>query len=154
MIYRAQYGFPPTPKGFDDQMFHYSFDSTTVPALGVSLAAGAYSNDVTLQLQNDAEFILRGIKVQTQAGTTGSNLSMQIKDPFGNYLSAGPVDLSRYLRGSGLAVIGRLIVPFEAEIVCPIGGFFQLYFYNPTTGSITPPALTFFGVKRFLECAA
>ena len=152
MIYRAQYGFPPTPKGFQDETFHYSFDSGTVPALGTSIAAGAYLNDVTLQLQNDAEFILRGIKVQS--GTSGSNLALQIKDPFGNYLSAGPVLLSDYLTGSGLAVIGRLIVPFESEIICPIGGFFQLYFYNPTTGSITPPALTFFGVKRFLECAA
>jgi hypothetical protein len=152
MIYRPQFGFPPTPPGFSDETFHYSFDSTTVSILGLAVTAGAVVNEIALQLQNDAEFICRGLKVQL--GTAASNLYMQLKDPFGNCLSACPVALSDYLTGAGIAVVGRMIVPFESEIVCPISGRFMVNFYNPTTGPIFPPALTFFGVKRYVECAA
>jgi hypothetical protein len=149
LIYRPQFAFQ-TKAGFQDEQFHYSFDSTNVPALGVAIAGGAYANNIVLQLQNDAEFILRSIKVQT--GTTASNLYLTIKDPFGNYLSAVPLPLTNYLTAAGGAVLGQLEVPFEADIQCPLGGFFELFFYNPTAAPITPPSFTLYGVNRRQFC--
>jgi hypothetical protein len=153
MIYRPQYAFL-TPRGFRDETFHYSFDNTNVPVLGAVIAAGQQVLNITLQLQADAEFVLRAWKVESVTGG-GSNFQIVIKDPFGNYLSAAPIPLARYLRGNGALVIGRTVVPFESEIACPMGGFFQVDLYNPTTGNLTPPRFTLYGVKRYpWECAA
>ena len=151
-LYRPQYAFE-TPRGFRDETFHYSFDKSTVAALGVSIAAGALVNDIILQLQNDAEFVCRAIKVHLAAA--GSNLDLWLKDPFGNYLSQTYIPINRAYRGAGIGVVGRLPVIIEPEIICPAGGMWTAYLYNPTTGALMPPAFTLFGVKRYpLEAAA
>lgn len=151
-LYRPQMAFQ-TPPGFRDEQFHYSFDSTIVPVLATAILAGQVVNDIYFQLQNDAEFICRGIKVQL--ATAASNLQLWLKDPFGNYLSQTYIPLATYATGAGTQVIGRMIVPFEPEIACPAGSIFTAFLLNPTLGSVTPPAFTFFGVKRYpLECAA
>lgn len=159
MIYRPQFAFV-TPMGFRDEAFHYSFDSGNVPALGSVIAAGQLVSDITLQLQNDAEFILRALKVTGSGSERGgltqtavSNLALQIKDPRGEYLSASFLPISNYLTGAGEAVVGRMFVPFESEIRCPASGFLQLFLYNPTSGALLPPSFTLYGVKRYLECA-
>ena len=157
-LYRPQYAFE-TPRGFRDETFHYTFDKTNVAALGVILPTLQLRNDIILQLQNDAEFVCRAIKVvgaaDERGGTPISNLDIWLKDPFGNYLSQTYVPISRYLTGAGRAVPGRLPVIVEPEVMCPAGGMWTMYLYNPTTGSINPPSITFFGVKRYpLEAAA
>jgi hypothetical protein len=133
--------------GFRDEQFHYQFDSTNVPALGTAIAAGAHYDNITLQLQNDAEFVLRGLKVQA-AGDVPSGLFCTIADPFDNYLSASPLPFANYLTGTGALTIGRMIVPFEPEVFAPVGGFFRLNLYNASTGSLTPPAFTLYGFNR------
>jgi hypothetical protein len=152
MSYRPQFAFA-TPPGFRDEQFHYSFDGTNVAALSSTnpIAASAVLDNITLQLQQDAEFILRAWKVQL--GTAPSRLNLTIKDPRGYYLSASSIPLGTYLTPSGLAVVGSLVVPFESEVVCPAGGFLQLNFRNLSTGSVNPPAFTLYGVKRYQECA-
>ena len=54
--YRPQYVMPPTPPGFVDEEFEYYFDNLNTPALA-PLVSGQSVNKVTLQLQQDAEFI-------------------------------------------------------------------------------------------------
>jgi hypothetical protein len=149
-LYRSQFAVRPDRR-FREETFHYTFDKTTVAALGVPITAGAVVNDIYLPFQPDAEFILRGIKV-----STGSNLYLWLKDPFGNYLSQTYVPLSLYLEGAGAAIAtGRVCIPVEPEIICPAGGNFVAYLANPSTGPLEPPAFTFFGVKRYcLENAA
>jgi hypothetical protein len=158
-LYRPQYAFE-TPRGFRDETFHYSFDKTNVAALGVLLPTLQLRNDIILQFQNDQEFVCRAIRVlgavtEQGGGTPVSNLYIWLKDPFGNYLSQTYVPISRYLTGAGAGIIGRLPVIIEPEIICPAGGMWAMYLYNPTTGSLLPPSITFFGVKRYpLEPAA
>ena len=149
MIYRPQFAFSGTPQGFRDEQFHYSFDSEDIPVLGTPIAAGAFIGNIVLQLQNDAEFILRSIKVELDAGP--SNLFGIIRDPYGNYLSAVPLPFAGYLTGSGAESLGYLVVPYESEIHAPIGGFFELFLYNETANPVTPPAFTLYGVNR-REC--
>lgn len=160
MIYRPQFAFS-TPPGFRDEAFHYSFDSTNVPALGATIPSGGLVANLTFQMQNDAEFILRSIKVTGSGSERGgltqtavSDLALQIKDPFGQYLSASFLPISCYLTGGGEAIVGRMFIPFESEIRCPRSGFFEVFLYNPTAGGLLPPSFTFYGVKRYQECAA
>ena len=148
MSYRPQYAFV-TPPGFQDEQFHYSFDSTNVPVLGTAIQAGQRVENITLQLQNDAEFILRAWKALS--GSAVSNLYMTIRDPYGNYLSATPLPLGNYLTPGGVQIAGSMEVPFESEIIAPAGGFFQLNLWNITTGPVTPGAFTLYGVNR-REC--
>jgi hypothetical protein len=144
--YRPQFAFTGR-RGFRDEQFHYSFDATNVPVLGTAILAGQRVENITLQLQNDCEFILRALKVQAAADTV-SGLYCTIQDPFSNYLSAVPLPLGNYITGGGAVSVGRFAVPFEAEVFAPIGGFFRLDLWNISTGSITPPAFTLLGVNR------
>jgi hypothetical protein len=160
MIYRPQFAFV-TPRGFRDEQFHYSFDSTNVAALGSPIAAGQLVENIPLQMQNDAEFILRAVKVQGSGSeregftsTAVPNLAIQFKNPYSDFLSATFLPLSTCFTGAGEAVVGRVFVPLESEIICPRSGFLQVNLYNPTAGSLLPPAFTFYGVKRYQECAA
>ncbi len=148
-MFRPQYSYPPAPRGKEDETFHYSFDGTNTPLLGLSLAAGQYFNDIPLTLEQDAPFLCRGIKIRL--ATDPSNLWAKLKTPHGDYLQTVYVPLSLWASGSGIAVAGQLIVPMENEIECPAGSNWTLYLYNPTGDSVTPPAVTLYGVKR-REC--
>lgn len=144
--YRSQFAYPPPAPGFRENVFHYSFDATNVPALGRPILAGVQVNDIPLQFQNDYDFFCRGIKVQFETGA--SSLYLWLKDPYSNYLSQVPVPLSLYLTGAGAAICGTLMIPLEPEILCPAGGMFHAYLYNPLAIESEPPVFTFFGVNR------
>jgi|SRR5208282_5592017 len=150
-LYRAQYAYPPV-QGLKDETYAYAFNSVNVAALGTAIAAGAVSGDIYLQLNNDFEFSCRGVNVRLRAAS--SNLYLWIKDPFGNYHSQVPVPLSRAYRATGEQAIGHIPVVFEPAIECPAGGTFTVYLYNPTSGALTPPEFTFFGVNRCVVEAA
>ena len=150
MSYRPQYAYPRTPRGFEDETFHYSFDSTNTTLLGVAIAAGGQANNIMLPLDPDAPFIVRGLKILL--GTAGSNLDVQLKTPWGDYISTVPIPLRRWADGGGRAIAGKLVVPFEPEVECPAGGSWSLYLYNPTSGNVNPPAITLYGIKR--RCGA
>lgn len=147
MSYRPQYVFS-TPPGFRDEQFHYFFDSSNVPVLGLAIPAGGRLDNVVLQLQNDAEFILRAVKASV------SNLNMRLRDPFGNDLETSEAPISNTFTGGGGAVLGRMVVPYEPEIRCPASGFLTLFLRNLTTGNVTPGSFTLYGVNRREECAA
>lgn len=146
MSYRPQYVYPPTPVGFEDEEFHYSFDSTTTPLLATAITTLAQVNDIILPLQADAPFIARGLRITL--GTADSTLDFKLKTPAGDYMETTFVPIARYAAGGGLAIAGRLVVPFDTEIECPAGSNWTLYLYNPTGGNVNPPAVTLFGVKR------
>jgi hypothetical protein len=146
MTYRPQYAYPFAPLGKEDETFHYSFDSTTTPLLGQAIAAGGQSNDIQLPTEQDAPFFCRGIKIQL--GTAASNLYVQLRTPHGDYINVPYVPLSNWATGTGLAPAGQLDVPLPDEIECPPGSAWTLFLYNPTLGSVNPPAITLYGVKQ------
>lgn len=154
MIYRPQFAFHVAPPGFRDEQFHYSFDKENVPILNTAIGAGLSVNNIVCQLQNDAEFILRSLKIQGVSSSV-SSLLVTIRDPYGNFLSAVPLPIGNYASGGGAVSVGRMDVPFEDQIVCPIGGFFEVFLTNLTLGNVNPPAFSFYGVnRRPLERAA
>ena len=145
MTYRPQYAYPAPPPGWEDETFSYSFDGTTTPLLNVAIAAGAYANNIMLPMEQDCGFLCRAIKIGL--ATASSSLYMELKTPHGDYLSKY-VPSSNWNSGTGLALAGLLPVPLEEQIECPAGSVWSLFLYNPTLGSVNPPAITLYGVKR------
>jgi hypothetical protein len=145
-----------TPDGYRDEEFAYSFDASNCASLVGTIPTRQGVNDIPLLLQPDTEFRWQGFKISADAG--GSSLAVQLKDPYGNYLSDGVVPVNSYGVPSGLGQkIGTQPVALESEIICPPGGVVWLYLYNPTTGTYTIDiAVTLYGVKRTqnLRCAA
>lgn len=152
MSYRPQFAFF-TPPGFRDEQFHYSFDSTNTPGLSQTIAAGATLRNIALQTQQDAEFICRALKIQS--GTSPSALNIQIKNSFDRLLSVGQTPIYDLYTPSGAAIVGSFWVPFEDEMRCPAGAFLELFITNLTSGTLSCPALSFYGVKRYRaeDCA-
>jgi hypothetical protein len=149
MTYRPQFAYPPPPRGFEDEQFHYSYDGATVPLLSSAnaLVAGAFANNIILPTEADAPFLARAIKIQL--GTADSTLNFQLKTPRGDYMQTTPVPIARYAgQGDGAAICGKLVIPMESEIECPPSSVWTLYLYNPTSGTVNPPAVTISGVKR------
>ncbi len=148
MSYRPQYAYPPTPPGFEDETFDYSFDATNTPVLALAIAAAGESNDIMLPLQPDAAFIARGLLIRAVTGGL-STLNVRLKTPHGDYIATSPIPAGRWADGSGRATVtGKVKTVFNDEIECPAGSVWTLYLQNPTTGSVTPPAVTLYGVKR------
>jgi hypothetical protein len=149
MSYRPQYAYPLTPAGFEDETFDYSFDQTNTPVLALPLLAGAEANDIMLPMQADAPFIARGLLIVNTTTGGGSPLNIRLKTPHGDYLATSPVPSARWANGSVRAVsTGKAKTPFEPEIKCPAGSVWTLYLQNPTTGTVTPPSVTLYGIKR------
>jgi hypothetical protein len=147
--YRPQFVFPAPPPGYEDEQFHYSFDGTNCPLLSSvnPIAAGGFANNIVLLMQSDATFIARCLKIELV--TSKSLLYFQLKTPRGDYMQSVPVPLGLYAgHGDGGAISGRSFVSIEGEIEAPPGSNWTLYLYNPTTGSVNPPAVTLYGVKR------
>lgn len=153
--YRPQYAYPPAPLGWEDEQFHYSFDSTNTPLLSTAnaLAAGAFSNNIILPMDSEQTngkgvvFFARAIKIRL--GTLHSSLNFQLRTPHGDYMQAVPVPIALYAsRIDGKSIAGQYFIPFEAEIESPAGSNWTLYLYNPTSGSVNPPSVTLVGVKR------
>ena len=147
--YRPQFVYPPTPAGFEDEQFHYSYDGTNCPLLNSAnpIPAGGLSSNIILLTQADAPFFARGLNIQL--GTSDTNLWFQLKTPRGDYMQKVPVPIVLYAgMVGGLPVAGQVFVAFESEIECPPGSSWTLYLYNPTSGNVNPPEITLFGVKR------
>lgn len=125
MSYRPQFAYP-TPEGFQDEEFVQYFDSISNPALATVLAAGAEIRDIPLILDSNAEFHIRGIEVALE---NNNELGIQIRDPYGNYLSDGYVPAGAY-SGQQLGDVGACPVALESEIVCPPGGALSISIKN------------------------
>lgn len=116
-MYRPQFPFA-TPPRFQDKDFVHYFDQTNTPQLNnaLSLAAGQSILAIPLQLQGDAPFTLRGIKINGPA-----NYAVKLRDPYGNYLSDDWVPLALDYAPNEPASYGSNVVEFEPEIRCPAG---------------------------------
>ena len=160
MNYRPQFAVSPCPAGFHDEEFIHYFDELSNPALGLTLAGGATLRDIPLQLETDAVFIARGVRLGSIA-----TVNVQLREPGGRLLSpevSGSgflIPYQSYLPGGlDLTPAGGfelMTVPLEPEIECPAGSVFMAYFQNATS----PPApvaidavIAIFGVKRYADC--
>jgi hypothetical protein len=79
-MYRPEF-FYSTPPEFQDKDFIHYFDQTDNAQLlnALSLAAGQTILGIPLQLETDAPFFLRGIKINGP-----SNFAVRLRDPYGN----------------------------------------------------------------------
>ncbi len=145
MSYRPQYAYPPAPAGFRYEQFHYSFDSTNVVAFQGTLAAGAQTDAINLQTEQDAIFKCRAVRFAL--GTGDSRLYCELRTPHGDYLQSPFVPLARWARPTGIVGAGSLFVPLEPEIETPPGGAWTVYYYNPTGAPVAFPAITLDGLK-------
>lgn len=125
--YIPQYITEPAPPGFVDEEFEYYFDSNNTPGLAALSTPGQQANKITLQLQQDAEFIWHGLEISGNAGP----LCVRFYDPFGNELTAMQIEVDRAYGATLNAAnpIGRLPVVFEPPVRCPAGGFLQVDLY-------------------------
>jgi hypothetical protein len=162
VYYRPQFVPAPTPQGFHDVDFIAYFDAISTPVLGITLQAGAEQLDVPLQLENDADFIFRGIRIlATLASERGGGLPprFQFKTPDGTPLSskfpALPPRLDQSYRAGGLnlgptGTYELPTVPTDAEVLCPASSAFLMNVYNPNAVPATLSGfIAFFGVKRY-----
>lgn len=117
MSYRPQFPFSVPPDTQDKDFVHY-FDQTNTPQLNnaLSLAVGATILQIPLQLEGDAPFTIRGIKVNGPA-----NFAIRIKDSFGNYLSDDFVPIPQEYGPEETSVFGSNVVDFEPAFTCPLG---------------------------------
>lgn len=131
--YIPQYITEPTPPGFRDEEFEYYFDSNNTPGLAALSTPGQTANKITLQLQQDAEFIWHALEISSlrylrELPANTGPLCVRFYDPFGNELTSVQVEVDRAF-GATLNTafpIGRLPVVFEPPIRCPAGGFLQI----------------------------
>jgi hypothetical protein len=137
-----------------DVDFEAYFDAVSTPVLGITLAAGAEQLDVPLQLENDADFIVRGIRIVGAA-------QFQFKTPDGIPLSsrfpAQPPVLQQSYQAGGLnltpsGVFELPTVPMDPEVVCPAGSAWLLNVLNPAAiPTAVAGFIVFFGVKRYAQ---
>lgn len=116
-MYRPQFAYE-TPQGFEDEPFEYWFDKNTVAALGSKLTSGQQLTDIPLQLDPDADFYWRAIKI-----TASSNdFYIRFRDPYGNYLS-DYIPGYNYVGSPTVAQapFGSTPVVLDSEIECPAG---------------------------------
>ena len=159
--YRPQFVPPPTPKGFHDVDFVAYFDAVSTPFLGTIMQAGAEQLDVPLQLENDADFVLRGIRVvlflTTERGAPAVP-QVQFKAPDGSPLSSKfpafpPLLLQSYTAGGLIVAPAGAFefptVPIDPEVLCPAGSAFLMNVYNPGILAQLGGFIAFFGVKRY-----
>jgi hypothetical protein len=148
MSYRPQYAYPIAPRGSRYEQFHYSFDSTNTDAFQTALAAGAQTDAINLQTEQDALFKCRAVRFTLS--TSASLLYCELRTPHGDYLQRPFAPLALWAGPTGIVGAGSLLVPLEPEIEAPLGGAWTVYFYNPTSGPIAFPAITLDGLK--LRC--
>ncbi len=149
MMYRPQFVFPPPPADCTEQRFHYAYDASNTPTLNSgTLAAGAHTGRIPLQMDHDAPFYLLAIQ------QWASFLQLRLETPYGDALSdsGNSVETSNYVYTELWSEAdGAAIVTLEGEIFCPRGGVLNLYLNNPTGApvSMNTIRLTLHGKKRY-----
>lgn len=121
-MYRPQFAYP-TPEGFQDEDFVHYFDQSNTTQLNaaLALAAGATIENIALQLQTDAPFSWRGLKINGPA-----NFAIRFRDPYGNFLSNDYLPLPLEYSPQETSVRGSNVVPFGDEIKCPAGSVIRV----------------------------
>jgi len=166
-MYRPQFAYQ-TPDGCRDEDFIYFFDGSNTPALANDIS-NTSPFQIPLQLQQDAPFFWRGVKVNAIRETTNGNpaqyeapnITVQFQDCYQNNLSDDLVPATQY----GFSIVpvalnsGFILgapVPLEGDIYCPPGGTVYVSITAPPLGSLPVNkyfvSLALYGVKRFKRC--
>ncbi len=149
-MYRPQFSFP-LPK-CDSQRFHYAYDQSNLPTLTSTLAPGAHTGRIPLQMDRDAAFLIRAIQQFASA-----YVQVRLESAYVNALSdsGNALEQSNYVYpalysecdGAGLVAIDS----DDWGIYCPRGGVLNLYLNNPTAGTVNLSGikLTLHGIKLY-----
>ena len=124
MIYRPQFPYL-TPEGFQDEEFHYYFDSNDQPALSVgSLAVGQSLSGIPLVLQTDAPFLWRGLIIDNPSAA----FAVRFRAPDGTYLSDDFVPIGFYspIPPADHPPVGNSPTVLDFEIPCEKGSVVYL----------------------------
>ena len=147
-MYRPQFAYP-TPPGYTDLDFDHYFDENTVPQLGTMATQNIWG--IVLQLDDDADFIWRGIKIPCiSTNNVPQSIGLQFRAPDGRYITAGFVPLWLYGLQSGNSILfegpGCIL---ESEIYCPKGSAILMDLEGFLGSGATLGAITLTGVKRW-----
>jgi hypothetical protein len=148
-MYRPQFVYLPSPKNTKDVRVSYSFDQSNTPSFGGTIAAGnAYSSPILLPTDQDADFFLRAIQIQS------TQLLIGVLDPYNNQLvnPLSPGYPATLLPDLWSSMDGAGVVAMESDnwgIYCPFGSSFTVYVQNATGGALAGPVITFHGIKRY-----
>jgi hypothetical protein len=114
-VYRPQFPFFTPPLYRDKDAVQY-FDQVSTPLLNsaLNLAVGGMILGIPLQLDADAPFTWRGIKVNGPA-----NFALKFRDPYGNYLSDDWINIPLEYGPEETSVYGSNVVDIEPAIACP-----------------------------------
>ena len=169
MSYRPQFAYS-TPAGCRDVPFTYTFDASNTPYLASDIN-GLTIPYIQLPMEQDAPFYWRGLKLGALrviiGGVTSSyalpNYSVYFRDPYDNDLqdTYTPASLFGWPSNPQIVQGGMLSgppVPMESEVYCPPGGVVQAFLQVATLtaggGQTYSTSFSFYGVKRYKECAA
>ena len=148
-MYRPQFVYLPSPPNTKDVRTSYSFDQSNVPTfVGTIPAANAYSTQIPLQLDNDADFFLRAIEIKETV------LLIGILDPMNNQLvdPLVPGNPATLLPDLWASPDGAVIVPLESDnwgVFCSAGSSLIAYVQNSTGDPVAGPVITLHGIKRY-----
>ncbi len=168
-MHRPQFAYSTSP-GCRDIPFIYTFDASNTPYLAADIN-GVSLDYIGLPLEQDAPFFWRGIKLGPLrviiAGVTSSyalpNYGVYFRDCYDNDIADTHVGAVRSWfpqnpLSLGSSLLGGPPVPLETEIYCPPGGVIQAFLKVPTLtsggGQSYSTSFSFYGVKRYRECAS
>ena len=146
-MYRPQFAYP-TPDGFVDEDFDHYYDNLSVPLLGGMKTQEV--RNIPLQLDTDADFLWRGIKIPSADANTPPNIGIQLRAPDGRYIMAGYVPI--WLFGLQLSQNPNYNGPgsiLEPEIYCPRGSTILLNLFDFNNSNEEIGVITLTGVKRW-----
>ena len=145
-MYRPQFAYSPSPAKCKDQSCMYSFDGTNTPYFLSVAANDPGTNQVPLMLDQDADFIIRAIRISpTSLGIVLEDCFLHVivdQNPQNQCLN--PQFWSE-TDGAGLVALEN----DNWGIWCPAGGILIAYVQNPTNAPVTGLAINLDGVKRF-----
>ena len=124
-----------SPQGYADIMYDYVYDVTLNPA---AIAAGTYTLLDQQPLENDADFVMRGIAVNYYGGA----FSVRFADATSYWFSNARI---YYLN-----IVNSAASPYPVwpEIIFPAGGRIQID-WQDWSGAVNAIEVVFRGVKRF-----
>jgi hypothetical protein len=147
-MYRPEFAYP-TPDGFVDQDCDQYFDSNTTPFLAQS-TPNLISN-IPLQLDKDADFLWRGVKIPILDYQGIQNVAIQLRAPGGRYITADfvPIWLFGIQVNQGDGLTGGPGCVLEPGIYCPKGSVILLDTLGIGNGGATLLEIVLTGVKRW-----
>ena len=146
MSYRPQFAYPLSPAKCQDQPCVYSFDSTNTPSFSSVAANDPGTNKIPLQLDQDADFIIRAIRIPP------TSLRVVLEDCYLHAIVDQNPQNQCLNPQFWAETDGAGFVALENDnwgIYCPAGGILIAYVQNPTNAPVTGLAINLSGIKRY-----